>query len=243
MGRVDLTRRAEIGRMKRERTRAKIIDLALGVVAEKGFDAPTIDDFVGAAGMAKGTFYNHFATREEILRAVAGAVADKVDSQLLSLFAGSEDPAWRVAVALRYFVRMGKVTPIWGWLIVRMLPIVGGPLSEGMRKGVCADLTAGKRSGRFQFGSMEAAMAYGMGVLLMAVRTVLTDRVPKNFAETMAAMLLQGYGISHEEACRIAASPLPISLSEPSQAPSAAMRKTDSPGTRSLVRARRKATH
>src|SRR5580698_10221849 len=120
MAKVDLTRRAEIGRMKRERTRTKIIERALRVVAEKGFDAPTIDDFVSAADVAKGTFYNYFATREAILLAVAGAVADKVDLQLLSVYAGSKDPAWRVAVALRYFVRMSETRPVWGWLIVRM---------------------------------------------------------------------------------------------------------------------------
>jgi AcrR family transcriptional regulator len=217
VAKVDASRRAEIGRLKRERTRGRIVELALGVVAEKGFDAPTIDDFVSAAGVAKGTFYNHFSTREEILSAVAGAVADKVDSQLLPLFAASKDPAWRVAVALRYFVYMSEVTPMWGWLIVRMLPIVGGPLSEGMRKGACADLAAGKRSGRFRFDSMDAAMAYGMGVLLMAVRTSLTDRVPKNFGEMMAAMLLQGYGVHRDEACRIASQPLPASLPQDSR--------------------------
>ncbi len=212
VAKVDLTRRAEIGRMKRERTHTTIIESALRVVAEKGFDAPTIDDFVRAADVAKGTFYNYFATREAILSAVAGAVADKVDSQLLSVYAGSKDPAWRVAAALRYFVRMSETRPVWGWLIVRMLPIVGGPVSEGMRKGVVADLTVGKRSGRFQFGSVDAAVAFGMGVLLMAVRTALTDRVPKDFGEMMAAMLLQGYGMQREEACRIAALHSPFLL-------------------------------
>ncbi len=212
--------------MKRERTRTKIIERALQVVAEKGFDAPTIDDFVLAAGVARGTFYNYFATRETILLAVAGAVADKVDLQLLPVYAGSKDPAWRVAVALRYFVRMSETKPVWGWLIVRMLPIVGGPVSEGMRKGVVADLAAGKRSGRFQFGSLDAAVAYGMGVLLMAVRTALTDRVPKDFGEMMAAMLLQGYGIQRDEACHIASLPLPMALAEGAQTTSTKRKKT-----------------
>jgi AcrR family transcriptional regulator len=213
---VDLTRRAEIGRMKRERTRTTIIEHALRVVAEKGFDLPMIDDFVSAAGVAKGTFYNYFDTRESLLVAVAAAVADKVDLQLLPSYAGSKDPARRIAVALRHFVRMSEIKSVWGWLMVPMIPIVGGPVSEGMRKGVVADLAAGKRKGRLQFNSMDAAVAYGMGVLLMSVRTVLTERMPKDFGETMAAMLLQGYGIQRGEACRIASLPLPFALSEES---------------------------
>jgi hypothetical protein len=99
-----------------------------------------------------------------------------------------------------------------------MLPIVGGPVSEGMRKGVIADLTSGKRKGRFRFDSIDAAVAYGMGVLLMAVRTALTDRIPKDFDVKMAAMLLQGYGMQREEARRIAALPLPLALAERSPA-------------------------
>jgi AcrR family transcriptional regulator len=225
---VDSTRRAEIGRMKRERTRIKIIERALRVVAEKGFDTPTIDDFVGAANVAKGTFYNHFATREALLLAVAAAVADKVDLHLLPAYAGSKDPALRIAVALKYFVRMSEMKPVWGWLIVRMIPIVGGPVSEGMRKGVVADLAAGKRKGRLQFSSMDAAVAYGMGVLLMSVRTVLTGRMPKDFGETMAAMLLQGYGVQRDEANRIASLPLPFSLSEESPGASEAIKVAES---------------
>ncbi len=216
--------------MKRERTRTKIIERALQVVAEKGFDMPTIDDFVSAAGVAKGTFYNHFDTREAILVAVAAAVADKVDLQLLPAYAGSKDPARRIAVALRHFVRMSELRPVWGWLIVRMIPIVGGPVSEGMRKGVVADLAAGKRKGRFQFSSMDAAVAYGMGVLLMSVRTVLTGRMPKDFGETMAAMLLQGYGIERDEARGIASLPLPFALSEESPAAGEATKIAESAG-------------
>ncbi len=52
----------------------------------------------------------------------AAAVADKVDLQLLPAHAGSKDPARRVAVALRHFVRMSEIKPVWGLLIVRMIP-------------------------------------------------------------------------------------------------------------------------
>jgi len=41
------------------------------VLAEKGSDNASIDDFIAKTGLAKGTFYNHFQTPEEILTAVA----------------------------------------------------------------------------------------------------------------------------------------------------------------------------
>jgi hypothetical protein len=120
-----------------------------------------------------------------------------------------------------------------------MIPIVGGPVSEGMRKGVIADLAAGKRKGRFQFTSMDAAVAYGMGVLMMSVRAVLTGSMSKDFGESMAAMLLQGYGIQRDEACSIASLPLPISPPGESAATNEA--KIANPSTRSVVHGARKA--
>jgi AcrR family transcriptional regulator len=209
LAQVDLARRAEIGRQKRARTRAGILETALSVIAERGFDAPTIDDFVDAAGVARGTFYNYFKTREELLAAVAAHVADELDSALVPIYDLADDPARRISVAIRHFTKKSRERPDWGWVLVRMIPIEGGPLSEEMRRGVIGDLSSGLRMGRFKFKSMDAALAYGMGVLVMSIRAVLMDAVPPDFAESMAAMALQGLGLSGREAWRIASMPMP----------------------------------
>jgi AcrR family transcriptional regulator len=213
---VDLARRAEIGRLKRERTRGGIIDTAIKVIAERGFDAPTIDDFVLAADVARGTFYNYFQTREELLMAVGAHVVDTLDRQLLRLYkaAGSDDPALRMSVALRHFVQMSRERPHWGWIIVRMIPIEGGPLSEEMRRGVLDDLTSGKRRGRFKMKSIDAALAFAMGTLMISIRTALSHNVPEDFAESMAILFFQGLGMSAKEAARVAAVPMPIATTQ-----------------------------
>ena len=46
--------------------RLRIIEAALRVFAEKGPDVAVIDDFIHAAGVARGTFYNHFRTTEDL---------------------------------------------------------------------------------------------------------------------------------------------------------------------------------
>jgi len=53
-------RRAEIGLEKRKRTRVELIAAAFRVFADKGFEAPVIDDFIIASGLSRGTFYNYF---------------------------------------------------------------------------------------------------------------------------------------------------------------------------------------
>ena len=56
---------------------------------------------------------------------------------------------------------------------------------------------------------MDAALAFGMGTLMMSIRTALSSPMPVDFAESMAAMLLQGYGVPAREASRIASMPMP----------------------------------
>ncbi|MFD2272333.1 TetR/AcrR family transcriptional regulator [Undibacterium arcticum] len=45
---------------------------------KKGPDLPVIDDFIAAAGVARGTFYNYFNTTSELLAAVTGEMSDEV---------------------------------------------------------------------------------------------------------------------------------------------------------------------
>ena len=70
MARQATTRRAEIGRERRARMRNRLIEAAARVMADQGSDNATIDTFIRAAGVARGTFYNHFKTREELLDAL-----------------------------------------------------------------------------------------------------------------------------------------------------------------------------
>lgn len=53
-------------------TREAIMDSALRLFAERGYDAVRIQDVARAAGVSRATFYNHFSEREEILGALFG---------------------------------------------------------------------------------------------------------------------------------------------------------------------------
>jgi len=49
------------------RTKTKLMDTALSLFKERGFDAVTIDEITQTAGVAKGTFYTYFATKSDII--------------------------------------------------------------------------------------------------------------------------------------------------------------------------------
>ncbi len=59
------------GRRERRRaeTRERIFRAALGLFAERGYLATTVEDITEAADVGKGTFFNYFPTKEHILSA------------------------------------------------------------------------------------------------------------------------------------------------------------------------------
>jgi AcrR family transcriptional regulator len=63
---------------RRESRRGALVDAAFAVFMEKGVAASSVDDIVAAAGVAKGTFYLYFPTKDDAINAVAERVVDGV---------------------------------------------------------------------------------------------------------------------------------------------------------------------
>jgi AcrR family transcriptional regulator len=55
---------------KRERTRAKLIEVAAQVVGEKGYERVTLEEVTKRAGMTRGAIYGNFKNREDLILAV-----------------------------------------------------------------------------------------------------------------------------------------------------------------------------
>lgn len=70
---------APIGRRQRRRaeTRERIFRAALGLFAEHGFMKTTVEDITEAADVGKGTFFNYFRNKEDVLSALAEVQLDK----------------------------------------------------------------------------------------------------------------------------------------------------------------------
>lgn len=64
---------------RRDETRRKIFEAAVGLIAEQGFTATTVDEIAERAGVAKGTVFYNFASKsalyEELLRYGVGLLA------------------------------------------------------------------------------------------------------------------------------------------------------------------------
>jgi len=62
---------------KGSRTRARLLEAAKHVFEEDGFLDARISDIAKRAGLSHGSFYNYFDSKEEIFRAVAGALQER----------------------------------------------------------------------------------------------------------------------------------------------------------------------
>lgn len=64
-----MTRREQLATAKAEETRERIVDAALRLFREKGFDETTMRDIAAAAGVATGAAYYYFRSKEELVMA------------------------------------------------------------------------------------------------------------------------------------------------------------------------------
>jgi AcrR family transcriptional regulator len=92
---------------KAAQTRAKLLTAAKEIFEEKGFLAATVSDIVKRGGMAQGSFYHYFDSKEDVFRELA-AVADTslhAPMQQVVLDNSSEEPpTQRIRKALRRFL-------------------------------------------------------------------------------------------------------------------------------------------
>ena len=66
------------GRRSRENTRARLVEAAVAVFAERPFGAVTVDQLVAAAGFTRGAFYSNFSSIEELFHVVYVHQADQM---------------------------------------------------------------------------------------------------------------------------------------------------------------------
>lgn len=189
----------------------RIHQTALRLFAETGSASITIKDLAAAAGMARGTVYNHLGSTERLFETVAAQLADEMDERIALSYAGIDDPARRLAIGVRLYIRRAHEEPHWGKFILHF-----GFTSEALRKiwegPPMLDAMQGLQTGRYKIEAAQLPIVVGMttgttiGAFLLVQEGIKTWR---EAGSDTAELLLRGLGLSTREAKKLATEPLP----------------------------------
>ncbi len=72
---------------------------------EKGFSATSMRDLAEAVGIEAASLYNHIKSKNEILEAICFEVANRFNSNMDLIEAGSQKPITKVEILLRFHIR------------------------------------------------------------------------------------------------------------------------------------------
>jgi len=103
---------------KREQTKVQnrqaILDAAREVFGELGYEAATVRDIIRRTGLAAGTFYNYYRSKEEVFAALADDGARRFGPMLKAIRAQSDDFEGFVRQAISaYFQFMADEHSSW----------------------------------------------------------------------------------------------------------------------------------
>jgi len=189
------------------RTRAALLAAGRRLLSEQPIDAVTVDDIVQAAAVGKGSFYNHFADREALERAIATQIRAAIESAVARANTGVDDPARRLARAVCTYLRHALDEPEQAGALVH---IHSGhtSLSAPLNRGLVEDLEAGLTGGRFDVATVESGALYVLGVTQLALVRIVQEPNPAfavSLSQQMCALVLRGLGLPKAEADQIAA--------------------------------------
>ena len=186
--------------LRRTANREALLGAAEDLFGTRGFGAVSVDEIVARAGVAKGTFYNHFADKEDLAAHLALVIRQAVRDRIAAVKTVSTDPATILAIAVTLFLDLALERPRRAQILVSLL---AGATDTGaaMNRPLRATLEAGQASGRFRIAGIEPALVSVLGIVSGAIRhlieqpaTAPSDLIAGFVTHTLAAMRLNSPG-------------------------------------------------
>ena len=199
--------RPRVAAEKRERMRARLVETALEVFAERGVGASVIQEVIARAGVSQGTFYNYFRTNEDLLQAVSQELNNELVQWIEGAVLRHADPAQRLADGVRLYMHKARAFPLFGRFLVQAGLGLASPANQ-IYVNVPPHIEAGFAQGRFERMPMAVALDFVSGSAMAAIARMASEPVADDYPEQIVATLLHALGMSAAEARAIAFAPL-----------------------------------
>jgi TetR/AcrR family transcriptional repressor of nem operon len=126
--------------MPKPNVREDILIAGLETLHNRGFNATSVQDVTEAAGVPKGSFYNHFASKEELGAAVVAAYAEKGAGRRRVLQNSTMAPLARIRAYFEALIEGGRSPVGPGCLLGNFGAEMSGQ-SPAIRERVCEAFT------------------------------------------------------------------------------------------------------
>ena len=91
-------------RERYDRRRAEVVLGAARVFAERGYDQTSVPELAEALGLAAGSLYHYFGSKEQLLRAICDQLMDPLLEQAEALLEEPREPAEQLRALVRLWV-------------------------------------------------------------------------------------------------------------------------------------------
>ncbi|MGJ8686079.1 MAG: TetR/AcrR family transcriptional regulator [Spongiibacteraceae bacterium] len=105
--------------MPLSKTQRKIYRTAMRLFTEKGRQQIAVSELADAAGIARGTVYNNIDSIDDLFTQVSAELQRVMHQHIRDCLVGIEDPALRLSMGIRLFIRRVHEEPDWGRFVQR----------------------------------------------------------------------------------------------------------------------------
>ena len=181
------------------RTRAALVGAGLNLLADRPVEGISVDELVGAAGVAKGSFFNHFADKQAFAAAIAETIRADVEVRVAAFNAGEADPLRRLTGGMIVAAAFATGEPRRAMILARNAASLT-PHDHVLNLGVMADLEAVCAAGLASPGDERAAVLFWLGACHTLISALIA--APHDHAGTVRALggmmrlALRGLGAS-----------------------------------------------
>lgn len=190
------------------RTRAALLAAGFELLAERPIDAIAIDDIVARAGVAKGSFFNHFTDKQGFANAIGAAVRLELEARVDAANAGVADPVLRLAGGMREAVAFALDERKRAIVMLRGLELSTG-IGHELNRGIRADIDALIAVGLARPEAERSGVRYWLGLCQIAQLNAIERRPARgDAAQRLREMLvlgLTGLGVPEARAQQVAA--------------------------------------
>lgn len=192
--------------LRRTPNRAALMGAAEELFGLRGFANVSIDEITARAGVAKGTFYNHFADKADIANHIALEIRTGLRERIGEMKSTSTDPARHLAIAMSLFLHLALDQPNRALILVSL---INDPTDVNalMNAPVRLTLHRGEARGRFRLASIEASLIMVIGIVSAGIRNLIEQptRAPSSRITDLVVHALRSLGLEWDDAHAIAA--------------------------------------